>query len=614
MLAMSIREDCINLMKVEDTVAIVGGVKCVGKDQRQHRHELHDNVQGRSGGILERISDGVTNNGGLVDVRSLALELRVGRLLLNVLLGVIPCTSRVRHGDGELDRGNQRTDQKTRDGTDTKEDTSQERSEDNHGTWGNHLLQRSLGRDSNAGIVVRALSWILIKKVWLLVELTLDFHNHLHGGQTNRLHGHGSESEWDHSTDNQKGKSQWLKHIDAVSEPLAIRSMADTGNKGTEECKGNKSSGTDGESLSDGSSGVSSGIQSISLLTDTRVKFGHLGNTSSVITDWSVNINGQTSSQVRKESNGSKGNSVHVAQVKGKVDDKGKNNDGDDGRLESKGNSVDHVGGGSSLTRVGDLTDWLVGMRSVILGDQTNSQSTNGSHADADGGLHGGQRERLASDSRFKFKGGRKEVVSSKVDSWDHENSGTDELNLQGGFNVSLGLDRLDVGGNERADQAHKDTDSGNDDGENHGIPVTVSSDTGSNDKSGTGGFSKRSKQIRSHTGNITDIITNIISNSGRVTWIILGDSVNNLSDQISTDIGSLGVDTSTDTTKHGNDRSTKTVSSEGLCKKDPVLGARILRAEDKHGDVKHQHSHSAKSETCCNVGKSSTNEKQFHE
>merc|ERR1712125_159215 len=146
-------------MKIQDTVTTVCSEEGVREYKTENSHKLHNNVQSRSRCILERIADSVTNHGSLVYVRSLTLELRVGRLLLDVLFGVIPSTSRVRHGDGKLDRGDQRTNQKTRDGTNTKEDTSQKWSEDNHGTWGDHLLQGSTSRDGNAGVVVRALSW-----------------------------------------------------------------------------------------------------------------------------------------------------------------------------------------------------------------------------------------------------------------------------------------------------------------------------------------------------------------------------------------------------------------------------------------------------------------------
>ena len=42
--------------------------------QGLHSHELDEDVQGRPGGVLERVSHSVTNDGGLVCVRALAAQ------------------------------------------------------------------------------------------------------------------------------------------------------------------------------------------------------------------------------------------------------------------------------------------------------------------------------------------------------------------------------------------------------------------------------------------------------------------------------------------------------------------------------------------------------------
>ena len=37
-----------------------------GKHQRDDRHELNENVQGRTGGVLERVADGIADHRGLM--------------------------------------------------------------------------------------------------------------------------------------------------------------------------------------------------------------------------------------------------------------------------------------------------------------------------------------------------------------------------------------------------------------------------------------------------------------------------------------------------------------------------------------------------------------------
>mmetsp|Transcript_42167 Transcript_42167/g.101423 ORF Transcript_42167/g.101423 Transcript_42167/m.101423 type:complete len:308 (-) Transcript_42167:1729-2652(-) len=301
-----------SLLHLQQSRTIVDGVERIGEDKRQDSHQLHDNVQGRSRRILERVTNCISDNGGLVDVRSLTLQFRVGRLLFDVLLGIVPGTSRVGHGNGKLNSSNQGTDEKTTDSSHTEQNTSQKRGEDNHGTGGDHLLQRSLCGNSNAGIVVRAFSRVLVKEVGLLIELALDFHNHLHGSTSDRLHCQSSEGEGDHTTDDEECESDRFEHVHTISEQLVARRMADTGHECTEESQRHKGGRTNGETLSDSSSGVSCSIQSICFFTNTWVQLSHLSNTSSVITDRTVNINGQTSCQVRKETDSGKRNTVHI--------------------------------------------------------------------------------------------------------------------------------------------------------------------------------------------------------------------------------------------------------------------------------------------------------------
>jgi hypothetical protein len=320
--------------------------------------------------------------------------------------------------------------------------------------------------------------------------------------------------------------------------------------------------------------------------------------TSSIVANGSVNINGKTSGKVGKESNGSEGNSVHVANGERKVDDKGKYNDGDDGGLESKSNTVDHVGGSSSLASVGNLTNRCVRMRSVVLGDETNGQTSNSSHDDTGSGSEGREGENGASNSAVELERVREVVNGGTVDGGDHENGGADELHLEGRFDIALSLDSLDVSSNEGAEQANKDTNSRDDNGEAHGVPSTRNTDAASDDKSGASRFSETSEKIGSHTGDITDVVTNIVSNSGGVTRIILRDSVDDLSDQVSTDISSLGVDTSTNTAEHGNDGTSKTVSGKTLSEQDPLIRVGVVHAEDNHSGVQHEQTKTAKGET----------------
>src|SRR5690606_35749091 len=69
------------------------------KQERQNRNHLDQNVQRRTGGILEWIAYGIADNGSLVSGR--AFELALYQALLDELLGIVPGAAGVRHEHSE---------------------------------------------------------------------------------------------------------------------------------------------------------------------------------------------------------------------------------------------------------------------------------------------------------------------------------------------------------------------------------------------------------------------------------------------------------------------------------------------------------------------------------
>ena len=70
----------------------------VGDDRHQQDRDdvrdLDERVDGRTGGVFIRITDGVARHGGLVGIAALAAEIP----FLDELLGVVPRTAAGRHG------------------------------------------------------------------------------------------------------------------------------------------------------------------------------------------------------------------------------------------------------------------------------------------------------------------------------------------------------------------------------------------------------------------------------------------------------------------------------------------------------------------------------------
>ena len=67
-----------------------------------------------------------------------------------------------------------------------------------------------------------------------------------------------------------------------------------------------------------------------------------------------------------------------------------------------------------------------------------------------------------------------------------------------------------------------------------------------------------RAKQISSHTGNVTYVIPYVVRDGGRVSRVIFRNARLNLADEVSTDVCSFGVNTSTNACKQSNGFSTQ--------------------------------------------------------
>lgn len=72
-------------------------------------------------------------------------------------------------------------------------------------------------------------------------------------------------------------------------------------------------------------------------------------------------------------------------------------------------------------------------------------------------------------------------------------------------------------------------------------------------------------------------------SDCGRVTWVILGNVLLNLADQIGSNISSLGVDSSSHSSKQSNGGTTQTIPGDGLVQTMPVI-AKDLCPRDNAG------------------------------
>ena len=74
-----------------------------------------------------------------------------------------------------------------------------------------------------------------------------------------------------------------------------------------------------------------------------------------------------------------------------------------------------------------------------------------------------------------------------------------------------------------------------------------------------------RFEKVRAHAGNVTNVVTDIISNNCRVSRVILRDIVLNLADKVSADVRSLGINAAADTCEKRDGRCSEAVAEEDI-------------------------------------------------
>mmetsp|Transcript_9173 Transcript_9173/g.22841 ORF Transcript_9173/g.22841 Transcript_9173/m.22841 type:complete len:837 (+) Transcript_9173:48-2558(+) len=572
---------------VEDATAFVDRLKVVGEYEGEDGHELHENVERRARGVLEGVAHGVAHDGGLVVLGALALKVRVGRVPpLDVLLGVVPRTASVGHGDGELDARHEAASEDAEDGVDTEEGAREERGHDHKGRRRDHLLERGLGRDVDALLVVRLdealedtdarldglarLHGLLAKASeavragsddGLVLDLRAHLLDHGAGGLADGLHGHGREPVRKHGADEEEGEGHGLKHVDAGGDLEAH-------DEGTVEGERHERGRADGEALADGGGGVTRGVECVGAFTDVlrQLRKGHLGDAARVVADRTVDVDREAGGEGREHAEGSDGDTVGVAEREREEDDDGEDHDRDDGRLVAKREAVDDVSRGAALlARVGNLDDGAVGERGVVLGDEADHEAANDARRQADDNLHRGGGERGLRDA-VEGELGREERHGEDGANRDHEDGGDDELALKGLLDLRLALDS--VHGEERRDKADEDARSGDAQREHEGGPAALGHEIGGrggDDEGCAGGLGEGAEEVRRHAGDVTDVVADVVSDGGGVTGVVLRNVELSLANKVSTNVGGLGVDAAANAAEHGDGRAAEAVARNAV-------------------------------------------------
>lgn len=260
--------------------------------------------------------------------------------------------------------------------------------------------------------------------------------HHVVGGVTDGLHGEGRESVWEHSTDQETGELGWTEDVDGA--------VTDSGDESTEEGETDEASRSDGETLTNSGGSVTGGIEGISLLSNGGWESRHLSNTTGVIRDWSISINGKSNWEGSEHTEGSKTNSVHTGNGESVSDGGGNGKDWDNNGGISESESEDNVWGWSVSASISKGTGWAVGVGGVVFSDESNDHARPESEHDASISLPSGNKldeENLLSISsnetliEIELEGLWKDVKG-----WDnsggHQKGGDTDLGLEDSLDV----------------------------------------------------------------------------------------------------------------------------------------------------------------------------------
>mmetsp|Transcript_8183 Transcript_8183/g.24544 ORF Transcript_8183/g.24544 Transcript_8183/m.24544 type:complete len:445 (+) Transcript_8183:20-1354(+) len=379
------------------------------QDRRHHKthdaHELDQNVQSRATRVLEWISDSVSHHGSLVALGVLPAE----SSSLDVLLAVIPRTTSIRHHDSHERAGDNAARENTHETLWAQQQAKDHWNGNGQDTWCNHLLQRSLGDDVNAGSVigldsVRSLDQA---KPELSTDLLDDSASRLSDGE----HGETAEDVGGQGTDQQTRHDHvGAARVHNISHKRGRAVTRDVLLERDQKGESSKNRRGDCESLSGGSSSVAKGIKCVCPVPHDWLQLSHLRDTTGVVHDGAICVSGKSDSERGKHSNCTNGHSVHAGKAQADDNEESHNHNWRHSGEHSNRESSDEHSRRPGLRGLGNPLDRRVRSRRAVLGggpdDDSSDEAKDDDNVDRQRRfeLHAGQDE---SDADDKQDGGR---------------------------------------------------------------------------------------------------------------------------------------------------------------------------------------------------------------
>ena len=484
---------------------------------------------------------------------------------LDILLRVVPGTARVGHEHGHRKTGDGHAAEQTDNAGGSKDQAGDDRNDNSQNGRSHHLMQGTLGAQADAGCVIRIC--FVVHDADNLTELTAHFHDDGLRSGLHSAHGQCGEHEGEHRADEQADQNGRARQREV--EGLGRAGLHDV-DVGHEQCQSRQGSRADREALAGGSGGVAERIKRVGAVADFFRQTGHLGNTAGVVGNGAVSVGREGDAEGGEHADSGNANAVQaLVELSGEraagVDDRGgaacaevaeqdsnrDDQDGGHGGLQAQRDAADDDRSRASFGSGGQLLRGLIVVRGVVLGEVADGAAADEAAEDGDVNapavLLGSENEVGQGQGEHSGEGGSRVGAGAQALEQGH---------LGGVF---LRLD--EEGTDQRADNAAN----GQRDGQQHTAPAIVGSGAqreGGKDRADIGLI-----QVSAHTGNVADVIANVVRDGRGVTRVVFRNTGFDFTDEVGADVSSLGVDTAADTGKQRHERSAHAIHDHDVGK-----------------------------------------------
>ncbi len=559
------------LSYLSDNTNQIEGYDKAGENDGNGGAELDKDVEGRAGGILEGVANGIADNGCLVLIRAFAAVVAA----LDILLCVIPCAAGVGHKYCHCKAGYGNAAEKTDNAGGSENETGDDGNNDSENCGNYHLVKSALGAEVNAGGVIGVS--LILHDADDFLELAANFNNDGLSGGLNGAHGESGEDEGEHRADEETDENGRARKREVKNR---VRLFLNDVNVRNEKSKSGEGSGADCEALAGSGSGVAERVKSVGTVTDFLGKTGHFGDAAGVIGNRAVSVGSEGDAEGGEHADTGDANAVKTLVEAGLTAGAEEadyysgadNEDGGERGLHAERKTADDDGCRAGLGRGGKLLGGLVVIGGVILGEVTDSAAAD--KAAEDGNIYAPAVLVSAEDEIAKGNSYKSGKNSGGI------GAGAEALEKAELGGVFLGLNE------EGADEGADYTGYGESYGKEHAVPGITGS--GGESEGGEDGADIGLVKVSAHTGNVADVITDVIGDGGGVAAVILGDACLNLTDEVSANVRSLGVNAAADAGKQSHEGSAHAVHDHNIGNLGGIKSADILQAEEPEGNVEH--------------------------